>query len=42
MEKIKKYDTIIIGTGAGGSTISKDLAKKQHNILILEKGKHIK
>lgn len=32
------YDVIIIGSGAGGATISKNLSKKGHKILILEKG----
>ncbi|GAB4316117.1 MAG: GMC family oxidoreductase [Methanobacteriaceae archaeon] len=32
------YDVIIIGTGAGGSTIAKELSQKALDILILEKG----
>lgn len=32
------YDIIIIGTGAGGATLSKNLSQKGHKILILEKG----
>ena len=38
MEESTIYDVIIIGTGAGGSTVAKDLALKGHEILILEKG----
>lgn len=36
------YDTIVIGTGAGGSTVSKELSSKGLNVLILEKGKPYK
>ena len=32
------YDAIVIGTGAGGSTVSKELSNKGLNVLILEKG----
>ena len=35
---MKRYDYIIIGTGAGGSTIAYKLAKTGKSILILEKG----
>ena len=35
---IKIYDAIVIGTGAGGSTVAKDLSQQEKNILILEKG----
>jgi len=33
------YDIIIIGTGAGGATVAKDLSLTDKKILILEKGK---
>jgi choline dehydrogenase-like flavoprotein len=33
-----KYDVIVIGSGAGGATVSKDLSKKGYNVLVLEKG----
>lgn len=33
------YDVIVIGTGAGGATVAKDLALKGRNVLILEKGR---
>ena len=32
------FDAIVIGTGAGGSTVAKDLALNGHNVLILERG----
>ncbi|MBQ9026475.1 MAG: GMC family oxidoreductase [Methanobrevibacter sp.] len=32
------YDVIVIGTGAGGATVAKDLSLKGRNVLILEKG----
>ena len=38
MEESTIYDVIVIGTGAGGSTVAKDLAEKGHKVLILEKG----
>ena len=33
------YDVIVIGTGAGGATVAKDLCVKGRKVLILEKGK---
>ena len=33
------YDVIVIGTGAGGATVAKDLCLKGRKVLILEKGK---
>ena len=38
MEESKIYDVIVIGTGAGGATVAKDLALNSKNVLILEKG----
>ncbi len=32
------YDVIVIGTGAGGATVAKDLAQNERNVLILERG----
>ena len=32
------YDVIVVGTGAGGSTVAKDLALNGRRVLILEKG----
>ncbi len=37
-----KYDFIIIGSGAGGSTLARELSKKNKNILIIEKGNYEK
>lgn len=36
------FDVVVIGTGAGGATVAKELSKKRLKILILEKGKHRK
>ena len=38
---MKKYDYIIIGTGAGGSTLAYKLAKTGKSILVLERGDFI-
>ncbi len=35
---IEIYDVIVIGTGAGGATVAKDLSIKGRKVLILEKG----
>ena len=35
---MKKYDFIIVGTGAGGATIAYELAKSGKQVLILERG----
>lgn len=32
------YDVIVIGTGAGGATVAKDLAQSERKVLILERG----
>ncbi|MEN4019011.1 MAG: GMC family oxidoreductase N-terminal domain-containing protein [Methanobacterium sp.] len=34
------FDVAVIGTGAGGATVARELSKKGLKILILEKGKH--
>jgi len=36
------FDVIVIGTGAGGATVARELSKKDYNVLILEKGKRHK
>ena len=38
MEESKIYDVIVIGTGAGGATVAKDLVLNSKNVLMLEKG----
>ena len=38
----KRYDVIIIGSGAGGGTLAKQLAPSGKNILILERGDWLK
>ena len=35
---MKRYDFIIVGTGAGGATIAYELAKSGKQVLILERG----
>ena len=35
---INIYDVIVVGTGAGGATVAKDLALNGRNVLILERG----
>lgn len=37
---IKYFDTIIIGSGAGGATLAKELTDQGQDILIIEKGKN--
>lgn len=39
---LKIYDVIVIGTGAGGATVAKDLCFKERKVLILEKGSYQK
>lgn len=36
------YDVIIIGSGAGGSTLAHSLASTGKKILVIERGDHIK
>lgn len=36
------FDVVVIGTGAGGATVARELSKKGMNVLILEKGKRQK
>jgi choline dehydrogenase-like flavoprotein len=36
------YDVIVVGTGAGGATVAKELSKEGLKVLILEKGKPYK
>lgn len=35
------YDVIVVGTGAGGSTVARELSIKGLDVLILEKGEFI-
>src|SRR5271156_3275120 len=37
----RHYDVVIIGSGAGGSTIAQRLAPTGKSILILERGEHL-
>ena len=36
----RKYEFVIVGSGAGGATLAKELSKRGRDILIVEKGKH--
>ncbi len=38
MGEIKSYDTVILGSGAGGSTLAHELARTGRNILVVERG----
>lgn len=40
--KNKKYEFIIVGSGAGGATVARELAKRGKKIIILEQGKREK
>jgi choline dehydrogenase-like flavoprotein len=39
--KTKKYDFIVVGTGAGGATLAWELTKRGREVLVLEKGSDI-
>lgn len=36
----KKYDFIVVGSGAGGSTLARELSRKNRSVLILEAGEN--
>ena len=36
---IKNYEFLIIGSGAGGSTLACELSKRGKSVLVIEKGK---
>ncbi|MBC2699515.1 MAG: NAD(P)-binding protein, partial [ANME-2 cluster archaeon] len=36
----KRYDDIIVGAGVAGSTLAKELSRKNRKILVIEKGIH--
>src|SRR5205085_20492 len=42
ISEIKEFDTIIIGSGAGGSVAAARLSRMGYNVLVLEKGHHYK
>ena len=37
-----EYDYIVIGSGAGGGIVFDELKKKNKNVLLIEKGPHVK
>lgn len=39
MDKMKKYDFIIVGSGAGGATLAKELSQYGKQVLVIERGK---
>ena len=36
---MKKYDFVIVGSGAGGATLAKELSRKGKTVAVIEKGK---
>ncbi len=42
MNKSLEYDYIVIGSGAGGGVVFDELKKNNKNVLLIEKGPHIK
>ena len=36
----RKYEFLIVGSGAGGATLAKELSKGGKEVLVVEKGKH--
>lgn len=36
----KKYEFLIVGSGAGGATLARELSKKAKKVLVVEKGKY--
>lgn len=38
----KEYDVIVVGSGAGGATVAREMALKGKKVLVLEMGGHIK
>ena len=35
-------DVVVVGSGPGGATVARELAKRGRNVIILERGKHHK
>ncbi|RLF86863.1 hypothetical protein DRN34_02850, partial [Thermococci archaeon] len=35
-----EYEYIVVGSGAGGATIARELSKRGKNVLIVEAGKY--
>ena len=42
MTQTKHYDVIIIGSGAGGGTLTHALASSGKNILLIERGDYVR
>ena len=38
MKRDRKYDFIVVGSGAGGATLAMELAKKGKSVLVVERG----
>ncbi len=36
----QKYEFVIVGSGAGGATLAKELSRKGKQVLLIERGKH--
>ncbi|KPA16790.1 glucose-methanol-choline oxidoreductase [Candidatus Magnetomorum sp. HK-1] len=41
MKKNNVYDAIIVGSGPGGATVARELARQKQNVLMLERGNRI-
>ncbi|MCL1874313.1 MAG: GMC family oxidoreductase [Clostridiales bacterium] len=39
MDTIKRYDFVIVGSGAGGATLAKELCQDGRQVLVIERGK---
>jgi choline dehydrogenase-like flavoprotein len=38
MSKTKEYDVIVVGSGAGGSTVAREMTRRKKTVLLLERG----
>jgi choline dehydrogenase-like flavoprotein len=36
----EKYEVVIVGSGAGGATLARELAKRRCRVLVIERGRH--
>ena len=36
----QRYEFVIVGSGAGGATLAKELSRKGKQVLLVERGKH--
>ena len=38
MDKQKEYDVIVVGSGVGGATVAREMARRKRKVLLLERG----